>query len=461
MSILKANLKHLYQRRVLWLVYPFIGLLVLLSIQIALDAPKAYEGRFMGLIELACLIGLLAGVIQMEIVTKPIGFTLPGHRLVVRNFIFAIAIAVNAFGSLLLLFYPGLSLSGRLAAVCAAFFAGMVLYSAGVWLSIVSRQPMAFLGLFVLGAYLAKLVGKYLEMAVVDSPAIVISVGLICSAAMWVYLGSRDMIRSNCMRDWVGFEVFSIGKMRQYTRTKRGAQRWDRVKTKSCPQFESFLLRRMVRHEPLSRLRHVWSALYTVLCTAPSRWLGVLLPAFILTAMFGYMGTRMIWFILVMLPFMALYHTYMPVFSNMLIAGGRTERCWSTMAVVSAICVLISAFALLIVGVSALLSFVLPDVTVRGHTFTYDAFSPGCLLVPLIVSPIAAAIHVLFRKQQGVKLLAFMVMFTGAMAAGALLQERSIPLLDNDAAIASLCGGAWLVFVLVLRRVCAKHCLVN
>ncbi len=70
-SITTVNLKHLYQRRGLWLAYVVFGLLVFASIAIPLDRPSAGKGRFMGLVMLEFLIGLCMASLPVEILTKP------------------------------------------------------------------------------------------------------------------------------------------------------------------------------------------------------------------------------------------------------------------------------------------------------------------------------------------------------------------------------------------------------
>ena len=107
MSILTINLRHLYQRRGLWLVYPMLGIFVLVSIGVPLEDPAAGEGRFIGLIALAFMVGMAVVVLQMEILTKPMAFCLPGHRQTVRKFVFSVGIVTNLVGALLFLFYPG------------------------------------------------------------------------------------------------------------------------------------------------------------------------------------------------------------------------------------------------------------------------------------------------------------------------------------------------------------------
>lgn len=78
MSILMANLKHLYQRRTLWLVYGFLGLIVFVYIAAGPDDPAVGKGQFIGFVLLSFIIGLLAAVLPLEVVTKPFSYCLSG-----------------------------------------------------------------------------------------------------------------------------------------------------------------------------------------------------------------------------------------------------------------------------------------------------------------------------------------------------------------------------------------------
>ena len=108
MSILTANLKHLYQRRGILLVYLALGFIAFVSIAVLFKRPAAGQGRFIGLVVLAFAIGLIAALLPIEIMTKSFSYCLPGHRKVVRRFIFWVGVVVNLFGSLLFIMYPDL-----------------------------------------------------------------------------------------------------------------------------------------------------------------------------------------------------------------------------------------------------------------------------------------------------------------------------------------------------------------
>ncbi|MHC4463656.1 MAG: hypothetical protein ACYS30_19830, partial [Planctomycetota bacterium] len=113
MSILTVNLKHLHQRRGLWLVYVCLGFFAFIGIAVSFKRPSAGQGQFIGLVVLAFVVGLLLALLPIELMSKPFSYCLPGHRKVVRKFIFSVAVVFNFLASLRFLWYPGLN-SGQL-----------------------------------------------------------------------------------------------------------------------------------------------------------------------------------------------------------------------------------------------------------------------------------------------------------------------------------------------------------
>jgi len=131
-NIMTVNLKHLYQRRGLWLAYGLLGLHVFASLAIGLNKPLLGKGRFMGPVLLQFLIGLCTASWTIEIWTKPFSYCLPGHRAVPRKFVFSVAIVTSLLGSLLFLAYPGLYWWQPPLVTCSAFCAGLIVHWAAV-----------------------------------------------------------------------------------------------------------------------------------------------------------------------------------------------------------------------------------------------------------------------------------------------------------------------------------------
>jgi len=462
MSILTMNLRPLYQRRGLWVVYGLFGLFAFAGIYTALfdtATPRAGEGRFIGLVLLAFMVGLLAAVFQMEILIKPFAFCLPGHGRMVRKFIFLIAAVTNLLSSLLFLFYPGLSLTRLPLVLCSAFFAGMVFYVAGAWLAFGTKQPMAFVG-FMIAAFIfgGKLnLHGLLERAIVDYPLLVIVPGLLCSFALWRRLGDPELARRSCLLPWIGFQTFNYAKMRD-SRNRFVADHWNKLGDHPKAWVENLFIARMERRRPLSGARAIWGTLYTTFGLFLSRWYGALAFALFLAVLLGYLGPRM-WGVVVFVPMILVSYSKPSLFSSMLPAGGRAERFHAALAVAAVSLTLLVLFFSVIVVLSALLSSVLPDLAYGGVTISYQTVSVKCLYPALIFLPIAGILHLLLHRKPILLLVASMALVY-AIIMGSIMSRTEGPTIYSLQTTILLSAAAWTLFTLVLHRIATRHCLV-
>ena len=476
MSILTINLKHLYQRRVLWLVYPMLGVFVLVSIGVPLDDPAAGEGRFIGLIALAFMVGMAVAVLETEILTKPMAFCLPSHRQTVRKFVFSVGIAANLVGALLFLFYPGLPFLWRPIVLGSAFFAGLVFYLAGATLTFRYLQAPGFIGLLVFGLFGGRLLGLHiaLEWVVVSHPLVVMGAGLLCAVGVWIYLNNANLARRNCLRPWIGYDdLFNREKLRRSQR-HRDAAPWKKLKDHPRPPVEGFFINRMTRSAPLSPARFAWGAVYSSFAILISQWKYPVSLAVFFAAILGYLGPRMSMMPAFFLPFviMGTYASQPTVYSALPIVAGRKERFFSTLAVVASGAGLLAVFIAAISLLSVALASVMPDIKFYGLDVSYGAIGIEAIYMSLAFLPLASAVHlVLYRRP-----VLMMVMLVGLayLIAGIviLLQGNSAALvrslwrdeLTPLARLAAIAVGVtlcWLIFVVALRHITTKRCLVK
>lgn len=459
MSILTANLKHFYQRRTLWLGYIVLGLFAFAAIAIPLDAPEAGEGTFVGFNVVALLLGLLAAVMQMEIMTRPFAFGLPGHRQMVRKFIFSVAIVTNAIGSLIFLFYPGLSVLQVPLVICSAFFTGMVFYLAGTFWALGVNQPMAFIGFAMCALFLGQMLNLHvwLETAIVDYPVITIPLGILCSIIVWLRLDDSSLARRNCQMPWIGFDSFNWEKIRK-GQTKIAANRWKQLKDHPRPWIENLFINTMNRQNPLSSARALWGTLYTAFGVPISQWKRGVWFCLFMAVFLGYFGSRM-WIVLTGIPILALCQSRPVIYSHMLTAGGRRERFHSTLVLGFAGAALIALVVAVIVLMSTLLNTFMPDIDYHGLTRPYGAVNIRVLYAPLVVLPFAYAVFLLLYRKTVAAVVVFMMVYFATVwfvvMTGVYATFRS--------ALPATCVAilSWLIFVFVSHRVSARYCLVK
>lgn len=463
MSILAVNLKHLYQRRGLWLVYMLLGFFVFISIAAPSWRPVADKGRFIGLVVLAFVVGLLLAILPIGVLSKPFSYCLPGHRKVVGRFIFCVGAAFNFLGSLLFLWYPGLNSWQLLLVVCSAFSAGLIFYWLGVWLAFGVRNSAVWIGLLPFIIFGGGFFGLHIviEHVIVGNPFGVILVGVLSSVLAWLWLGNADRARRYCGVPGIGFfDAWNQDKVQKY-RQVRAAKKWDKLKKHPSPWVETFFLGRMNRYDYVSTGRYIWGGLYTTFGIALPQWKeafsGVFL-ALVLVCFLGYMGPgRNIFFIM---PGFMFAQMRLPVYSSMLISGGRNERYRGAMTLVITTAVLVTVLATIVAALSLPLAAIMPDITLRGSTFTFRAMNIELFFVPLLMIPIVFTIQLIYYRKPVVMMVLMMMMLMLLFGTASFWREQLSGVI-NPIYIVILVASSWFLFTLVLRYVCMRRSLAG
>ena len=464
MSVLTVNLKHLYQRRGLWLFYVIVVLFALACIAVLFDDTKAGQGRFIGVIVLAFVVGLLLTVLPIEVMSKPFSYCLPGHRKMVRKFVFCVGIVLNVFGSLLFFVYPFLNMGQLVLVVCSAFFAGMLSYLLGAGLAFAVRNSVAFIGFLPLIIIAGRFFDLHsvLERVIVENPLVVISVGVLSSCVVWFWLGDEDRARKYIAVPWIGFfDALNPAKVKRYARI-RMAGKWEKLKKYTSPRLESFFLDRMSKYDYVSAGRYIWGALYAAAVVPVLQWtsvLSIVIMVILMSLFLGYMGPAAT-FMFFFMPIIVVMNIRLPVHSSMLISGGRKERFAGTITAVAVAAVPISVVAVAMVALSILFETIVPEFTLREVTFTYRAISAGNLFVPLLIIPFAFAIRLIFYRKPIYIILLLMFVIYLMVFTGIVWHKQFSDMINLISIIALLVLG-WGTFLLVLYYVCMRRSLAG
>ncbi len=463
MSTLVVNLKHLYQRRGLWLVYPVLAIVIFGVLARPLAGPgEAGEGKYVGPVVVAFLVGFLATLLQIEVLSKPFSYCLPGHRRVLRKYVFLVAAPVSIVCSMLFLAYPGLNSWPLLLVLCSAFSANLTFCLAGAVLAesirgaafVVALLPPAvliaegFLDLHVL-----------LERIIIGDVFAVILVGILSSVATWLWLGRAGLARGHCAEPWMGFmDIFNKEKLIRYTYARaRTVQK--RFRKHPRPWVENWFLARMDKYDYTGPGRYFWGALYSTSAMAVSRWQNLPLLALVLTIMFGYIGQAIV-LALIMLPAMAAMGRQPPVYSTMLISGGRRRRFTTTLGLAVTDAALLCIGTLVISGLSILLARFMPTFTVEGKTFSFQPIDPRVAIVPLLLLPFASMMQSVCHGAPFLLFVSLLLPLYVAMFLAFAWREY-VEVLVNPLSVVSLLIVSWGVFLLALRHICSKWCLVG
>ncbi len=461
MSILSVNLKHLYQRRGLWLVYPLFGIVAFTVIKDPLEHPRAGEGDFIGFAVLPFFIGFLATLLQIEVLLKPFSYCLPGHRRVFRRYVFYMAMTTSGVCSMLFLRYPDLAGGPLLLVVCSAFFAELTFCLAGVVFA-ESRNAVVLIGLLPLPVVVAE--GFFdlhilLERIIIGDVFLVVFVGILSSIAMWFWLGRAGLARTHCAVPWIGFlDIFNKEKLMRYTNARLGTKQ-GRFRKHPRPWVEKWFLARMDKHDYRGPGRFFWGALYCTSALAVSRWQNILLFLPVFTIMFGYVGQATVLTLIMVLAILAMGRQP-PVYSTMLISGGRRRRYTTTLWLVVTDASLLCMVTLVISGLSILLARFMPTFSLEGHTLSFRPIDPRVAIVPLLFLPFASTMQLVFHRMPFLLFGALLLPLYVAMFLAFAWRDR-VEHLVNPLSVVSLLVVSWGVFLLTLRRICSKWCLVG
>ncbi len=462
MSILQANLKQLCRPRALFLLWILIVCLACAAVAMPLSRPVAGEGRFIGLVALALVLGILVASIQMEILTKPFAFSLPGHRRVVRRLSFSVAVVGNALSCLLFLRYPGVPGGYVPVVLASAFCAGLVFYLAGIWLGFSSGQPMAFVGFLILAFFGGHMLSLHvvLEEAIVEAPLPVIVLGLLAAGAGWRYLSDENLARRNCLRPWMGFgAAFDPQKAQRIRERGVGPHHWQKLKDHPRQWVRDAFLGQMNRQTPLATSQFVWGHLYATFAIGLSQWKSILCSLVLLPVVLGYMG-RGQWVVVFFAPMLAM-QVRPALYSNMLTPGGRDQRFAATLAAAAVGAALLVLVVALIVLASILLAVIVPDIEYRGLSLQYHRVSPRALWVVALL-PVMYALRLIFFRRPVLLMGATMGLIYAVILPSWMPQRHLGPaLIVSPVSVVSLTVLLWIAYISVVYYIARKGCLVR
>ncbi len=463
MSILAANLKHLYQRRAVWLWY-----LVILGMVPAVSVFSRGE-RYLGYLLISCLIGQMVGSIQKEILSKPFSFCLPGHSGIPRRFILWVGVVINALLGFVFIFHFGLGFPSVFLVVLAGATAGMIVYllCAGLILFGLEKNKLGwFLMLIALYGYFSKW-DLIVQAVIVTSPLIATGLGLLSCWLAWRWLGTESLRRKYCGKTVIGvFDGWNKEKMSK-VRQARLAEK-DKKKPNSMIMssgVERFFISRISGATTDSLRPYIWGGLYKTFGLMVSQHRQNLMKSFLFIlpalCLLGYMGPgrHFIFF----MPGIIVAFTSLNVRSSLLISGSRRERFWSALTLAATTAMLITIAAVLFTRATHLLERIMPQLSVKGHDLTFSSMNMDVCLVLLVIIPVALTIGLIFHKNRILKMVLVMILFQILFVFSMFKKPESVNWLVQIGPvyvmIIFLC--CWGLFVAVLRYISMQCCLVG
>jgi hypothetical protein len=461
MSILAINLKHLYQRinvRLLWLI--FIGFLI----PIVMVTIRGGKGVFLGVFAWVYLFGLFTASIQVEIITKPFTFCLPGYHKIPLKYLLSICFASALLFMIIFLFYPVENLIDALTTALSIAATSTMFYWLGAW--VVFRFPnwmatIAFMSLLSLSREFN--LPEIVKYVVVKEWLAIICAGIFINILAYLHWNNTDIARKYCGKIWLGaFDAWNKQRLKVYTESRIAAKNKN---SKISPAIEDFFITRITNAGPNFE-RYIWGSLYQAfgLFLSQRRWpmisLAIPVSAFLFICYISSNASNMIF----VMPAMMMIHAYLPINSRMLVAGGRRERFWASFATIVAdtifFIIFISFFALL----SILLTPIMPVLKISDELVRFNPLDLRFFFIPIFMIPLMTTIRLVLHKIPILMMFTAILVFSSVWASTIAFLEVTrknivVPYV-NPLSIICLVIISWSIFALVLRHICLKRNLV-
>jgi hypothetical protein len=299
------------------------------------------------------------------------------------------------------------------------------------------------------------------ESAVVKTPSVAISLGLTSGVVVWIWLGDMNLARHFCATSRISLlDLWNYGRIIESERK----QAFKRHKALNHPEpwVERLFTSRMDSHDYQSPGRYIWGTLYTTYAMDLSQWkthLRTFMLLLFLVLFLSYVearGTSVLFFIVGIVAI----HMRLPIYSTMTIFGGRKERFYTTMILIVSTTLLIMVAMAFIVVISTALAPIMPDITLFRMDLSFHVTSPGLLIIPPIIIPIAFALRLIIYRKPFSTFLPIFLMLAVAFA-WIILSSGRFGALVTPTSLTSLLILNWLVLVVVLRHVCMRRSLVG
>ena len=457
MGILRANLRHFYQRRWLWLWYVVIGGFGFLTLVPAHRSEFSDTGSFVLWLIVSILVGCIAADMVQDIMSKPFVFCLPGHRKAVKKIHLVVAAAVNLPPAFVFLRYPYLDPRETILAVGGAFSAGMICYGICVVIIMGFRFGARLVGVFGVLPVVVIWLGYHiiLERIIIAKPLHIVGGAGIFWVLLWFWLDARRHGRDLCSRVHLGlFDSTNFRKQRKYRQEK-----WARESAAGldggAPGARGVLLRGMHSCRPLSRDRYFWGVLYEKLSPfLNTRYLGLSIILGFFLIIVGYFF-RFYGIFLYIIPLAIIIELNLPIHSDLLLPAGRSEKFYGTvlLSVLTSIIILLTLWAatLLITWLVP----ITPTIVFGERQYNLYPVELSYISFPLIFIPVIFTFLVLFPRDRNMAAFGLFVVTVIVLSLFNFIMRGGVRL------VMELTAGLWVIYLLVLGHHCYRRCLAG
>jgi hypothetical protein len=222
--------------------------------------------------------------------------------------------------------------------------------------------------------------------------------------------------------------------------------------------IEHPFVKAMERYRHAPGWRHLWGGLYCAFGPTLSRWRGHVINVTVVAVIAGYCPWGSSTLVFVVFAF-AVAQMDLPVVSSLVLPAGRRERCRAMIAATLGACLLLAVAGTVLVLLSQAIGGFMP----RGRDAEYVALDFGSGWLPSLLVPGLVGFRLLgYAASSAMRALSRLV--TGVAVVAILLLDSALfrwmgvsrPLLFLGVLVC-----AWVLFLLVLRHVSTRGCLVK
>jgi hypothetical protein len=180
------------------------------------------------------------------------------------------------------------------------------------------------------------------------------------------------------------------------------------------------------------------------------------MPFILLLFIFGYMEGSLASYIFLFIPCIAAMFIQLPLYSSMLISGGRKERFVTTMIVVFAITVLSTTAVTILAALTIPMAEIMPEILLSKLTITFHAADLRMLFIPLLIIPIGLILMTIFYRQllHAMVFVMFMFFFVTSIS-------KELSSIISIFPIIVMIILSWLALTAVVWHICTKRSLVG